>query len=220
MMGRFSLNDLSGRNFGRLKVLGFGCKLSGRKTGWSCLCDCGNKVTVESSKLNSGHTKSCGCLQRERTSTANFRHGHGKLNGRPTVEYSTWLGMKKRCYDKNDQAYKNYGGRGITICDRWIHSFQNFFEDMGPKPIGLTIERKNNALGYCKENCVWDTPVVQANNKRNNIRITCFGKTMNLGQWSAEVGIHRETLVGRIKHGWPAELMLTQPPRAMTYNRP
>lgn len=152
--------EMIGREFGRLKVLEE--DKSKRKKSWICECSCGEVTTVSSSNLLSEGTRSCGCLAIELNTT----HGMSR-----TPTYRTWLGMIHRCNNPKHTFFKNYGARGITVCDKWL-KFEGFFEDMGLRPRGLTLERKNNELGYFKGNCCFADRTTQARNRRlqkNNI---------------------------------------------------
>ena len=145
-----------GDKFGRLEVIeNLGIIKS--KTHFKCKCECGNTKRVDGSNLRRGYTKSCGCLQKEKVTI------HGMAT---TIEYRIWNGMVQRCTNPNNPAYKDYGGRGIEICHEWLNSFGVFLKDMGERPIGLTIERMNNNLGYFKDNCTWATPTKQVRNRR------------------------------------------------------
>ena len=140
--------DLTGQNFGRLIVIK---RVENDKSGnhrWLCRCDCGKEKVIRGSDLKNGHTKSCGCLK--------IKHGHTK-NGKPDGIYKSWHDIIQRCTNPNCSNYKDYGGRGIMVCEEWL-DFLNFEKDMikGWKP-GLTLERENNELGYDKENCEWIT---------------------------------------------------------------
>lgn len=117
-----------------------------------------------------------------------------------SVEYSIWQNMKNRCKDLND---KRYGGRGIKVCDRWLNSFNNFFEDMGERPNKqLSLERRDNDGEYSKQNCVWATKKEQASNRRSNIKIEYNGQSMILSEWAKLLNIRYGTLLGRINNNW------------------
>ena len=156
--------------------------------------------------LRNGTTRSCGCLSREETSTRFTTHG---MHGTPT--YKIWRGILTRCHNPKATDYAYYGGRGIFVCDRWRTSFENFFEDMGPRPDGLTIERGNNSLGYFPANCTWATREEQSNNQRSNRRYTYAGKTLTAVEWSVRVGVDLKMLRQRLWRGWPIEKALTEP---------
>lgn len=153
-----------GNKYNRLTVIGEVEKQS-RKRYLKCVCDCGQQTVVRSDKLKSGHTKSCGCLQRERVRDALSKtKTHGMTN---SGEYYIWCGMKSRCFNENNKSYKYYGGRGITVCDRWRDSFENFYEDMGPRPSSIhQIDRINNDGNYEPGNCKWRTPSENCLNRR------------------------------------------------------
>ena len=200
-----------GDKFGRLTVIGY-CgvqMISGNPNRvWKCKCDCGNVVDVRTSKLKSGSKRSCGCLMIEHQKEAPIKHG--KSHSR---EFNTWQRMKQRCYTKGCDSYKNYGARGIKVCDRWLHSFENFYADMGEAPKGYSIDRIDSNGDYCPENCRWASMREQQNNKRNTFLITFNGITKPLSYWSETLGIKSNTIHARIRYlKWSVEKALTTPP--------
>lgn len=190
--------DRTGIKYGRLTVISFS-KIENASTMWNCKCDCGNIVTVAGLSLSSGNGKSCGCLQKELVSKRCKTHGESKTS----KEYRTWGGIKTRCYNKKRNKYKNYGGRGIRVCDRWLESFENFLSDMGraPSPIH-SIERKNNDWDYHPDNCIWAVPKIQGNNTTRNVFINIDGITKTASQWSVEMGFPSGSIItNRINSG-------------------
>lgn len=129
---------------------------------------------------------------------------HGRTR---TSEYGTWAQMRRRCLDISNQRYKDYGGRGITICERW-QSFENFFEDMGVRPEGMTLERIDNDGPYSPDNCRWATPSEQAKNRRSNISLTVHGETLTVEEWSKRANVTARNIYQRLRRGWPAERVI------------
>lgn len=155
--------DLIGQKYGRLTVVEN--KTIGYKYKWKCICDCGNETIVYHGHLRSGHTNSCGCLNREAVINRQYKHGQSGYN--TSKEYMTWLAMKSRCYNSNNISYKYYGERGIKICERWLNNFENFLTDMGKAPTkDHSIDRINNDGNYEPSNVRWTLPIEQANNRR------------------------------------------------------
>lgn len=198
--------DLAGQKFGRLLVIENVGKNKWKNRQWLCQCDCGKKSVVTTSNLNSGTTISCGCFNREKSTI----HGHYK-NNKESPTYTSWNHMMDRCKNPKHLHYHRYGGRGITVCKRWI-KFKNFLEDMGERPEGLTLDRRNNDRGYYPKNCRWATNIQQNRNRRNNVLITFNNRTKCLPDWAEEFGIDCERLRQRISVlNWSIEKALTTP---------
>lgn len=158
---------MEGKKFNRLTVIRKTDIRQNRKIMWECVCDCGTVLLVQSSNLRNGNTKSCGCLQREKV--LNMKMKHGKSG---TRLHRIWKAMKTRCSNPNFHQYRDYGGRGITVCEEWEQSFESFHEWAIAHGYTdeLTIDRINNDLGYCPQNCRWATRKEQNLNKRNNVK--------------------------------------------------
>lgn len=197
--------DLTGQRFGRLTVIEYVGTVN-QKAKWLCKCDCGNEKIVSTKCLRNGETKSCGCYHKDRASVANLTHG--KTNSRL---YITWNNIKNRCYRTSRKDYKNYGGRGITVCEEWRNSFQAFYEWAMANGYreDLTIDRINVNGNYEPSNCRWVDLKTQANNTRRNHYITYKGETHTIAEWSDITGISIAALVHRIERGWSVEEMLT-----------
>jgi hypothetical protein len=194
------INDLRGRVFNRLTVIDLSHTKNG-KVFWNVKCDCGNFKTVVSSSLLGNNAQSCGCLQKENMTT------HGKSK---THTYKVWVNMLDRINNKNNEFYYCYGGRGIKVCDKRL-SFEGFYEDMGDRPKGLTLDRINNNGNYCKENCRWATDVEQNNNTSKNINILYNDKTQTLAQWSEELKMDYNKLYARLfTYKWSIERAFTE----------
>lgn len=190
------IQDINGRTFGKLTVLSMVRSPLWKRPKWKCECACGRIRLVIASHLIEGHTRSCGCSRRESIQ----RHGHSCV-GKVTREFHTWMDAKARTTSPTCRAYKDYGGRGITMCDRWLNSFEAFLFDMGPKPVGMTLERKDNDGPYSPDNCIWADLRTQANNKRTNRHICIDGVTKTASQWARSVGLKPSTLHNRYWRG-------------------
>lgn len=180
--------DLKGMKFNRLYTLEFS-HMNGRRTIWTCKCDCGNIVKVESSHLQSGHTKSCGCLLRENAHHINFKTGLST-----TKLYYAYRNMRNRCYYKKGNMFHCYGERGITVCEEWLNkdngfeifskwAFENGYNE------NLTLDRKDNDKAYSPDNCRWVDMFVQANNKRNNRYVKINGEIGTVGNMARKYDV-------------------------------
>lgn len=190
--------------FGNWKLIGL---VKNTKSKFICECQCDNKTIKEIPKyqLLSNHTRSCGCITQQLIVDKITKHGYAKKKNVKS-EYSIYYSMKNRCYSKNNKQYKNYGGRGIKVCDRWLESFENFIKDMGDRPSNKhSIDRIDNNGNYCKENCRWTTKKEQANNNRRNLIITINGKTQNISQWCEELNLSRDSIYARLKRKTPLQ---------------
>jgi hypothetical protein len=202
--------DLTGQQFGRLRVVEFLRINQHRKAVWRCLCSCGNTTEVTRGCLRDGYTKSCGCVQQELLLQRNTKHGFGKRGGRHPL-YPLWLDMRNRCNNPKDRCYKNYGGRGIKVCERW-DKFENFLADMGDRPPGMKLERINNNGNYEPTNCKWATQKVQMNNTRRNVWIYHEGETKTLSQWAQILSINYGTIWSRLyQYDWSIERAFNTP---------
>lgn len=193
-----SFLDISGHKYGRLTVIKF-AGVKDTRTMWLCSCECGNECTTSSNALRRGNTKSCGCLAQDN------RTKHG-LSYDPL--YPIWRGMMDRCYDPRHKSFPDYGGRGVTVCERW-KTLSHFVTDMSPKPKGGTLGRIDNNGHYEPDNCRWETVSEQGKNKRNNRLLTFNGKTQCLSKWCEELNIPRSRLARRLDYGWSHEKALT-----------
>lgn len=195
--------DLSGKRFGKLTVVELSHRSSG-KAIWKCLCDCGSTSLAQGYNLTIGHTSSCGC-QKFESNKAIVTHGKSS-----TKSHAVWRRMRQRCTNPRDVGYKDYGGRGIVICDRW-DSFESFYLDMGDPPEGMTIDRIDVNGNYEPGNCRWADDAEQSNNRRCVTKIEKFGRKQTISEWSKELGLSRSTIVRRMEHGWPMDRVLDPP---------
>lgn len=186
--------DLSGKRFGRLVVVSFNESVNGNPK-WNCVCDCGNEVVCYSSNLKKkGHTTSCGCYRADKTTE--MRTTKGGASKHPL--WGVYKQMVERCHKEDSASYYNYGARGIAVCERWLISAVNFYEDLGPCPEGMSLERVDNNLGYSPENCKWETKSRQQFNQRmaptNTSGRTGVYWRKDRETWSVQIDYQNETI--------------------------
>lgn len=195
-----------GQGYGDLEIKSYAGKNKRGQALWNCECKCGQMTVARGDHLLSGNTSSCGCaLKRGRTT-------HGGTGSRL---YRIWSAMKQRCYNKKVKEYKNYGARGIGICDEWVDDF-GAFRDWSLRngySDDLSIDRKENDFGYCPQNCRWVTRLTQASNTRRTIPCTAFGETKTVADWlrDSRCKVSRNVLVKRLADDWCAEDAITTP---------
>jgi len=196
----------AGTVFGLLMVTGATTRDARRRLLWVCRCECGSHTAASSSDLRSGRVVSCGCKRLSMLRTSNLRHG-----GTHTRTFSIWKDMHRRCFNRNCAAFPNYGGRGITICDRW-REFPAFLADMGPCPSGLSIERIDVNGNYEPQNCRWASRHTQARNTRRTVLVEYRGERMALIDACSLAGLPYATVRDRIRLlKWPVEQALSVP---------
>lgn len=197
--------DLTGKTFGLWTVIKRGSNL-GNRVRFLCRCKCGTERLVKPNSLVRNLSKSCGCIRIEKITTHGF-----SIRVRSTklvhTEYQIWQGMIARCTNYNNTSYKNYGGRGITVCKRWL-KFENFLKDMGLRPEKTSLDRINNNKGYCKSNCRWATKEQQSNNRKDNIILKYKGKSLSLSQWARYLKIPISTVQNRYRRGFSLKEIL------------
>lgn len=193
-MGKFI--DISGQRFGRLTVIKR-AKNRGEATAWLCRCDCGNEKVIRTTSIKEGRTKSCGCFNHEVRVNQKIFLVHGMSHDK---QFTIWTNMKRRCSDRESKDYKNYGGRGITVCNEWM-TLEGFWRDMKDGyEEGLTLDRIDVNGNYCKENCKWSTPIEQSNNRRSNVYFTAFGVTDTLANLCRIYHVKYKSIFARIRY--------------------
>jgi hypothetical protein len=200
-------NDLTGQQFGRLTaIVRRGSDLHGNAM-WLCKCRCGGSTTVRGYLLVAGKPRGCQACSR------------GRKGGRKNLLedwqreiYPVWKAMVARCGNTKSKDWPGYGGRGITVCERW-QDFFKFAEDMGKRQPGLTLERLDNDGGYEPSNCKWATPLEQGRNRRNNVFIEFNGNRLTVAEWARRTGLPATTIDQRVRRGWTSERTLLTPRR-------
>lgn len=202
------VEDISGKRFGRLTAIKYIGKSKGKQTLWECKCDCGNIAIVHHQNLKSGHTSSCGCYNSEVASEREKEHGQSG-----TRLYNIWHDMIYRCYNGNHRSYKDYGGKGIIVCNEWkddFEAFRNWAIENGYKE-NLSIDRIDSDKNYCPENCRWATDIQQANNTSRNLIFTVDGYTDTLANLCRKYNIPYTLAHSRIYRNWDIKKALTEP---------
>ncbi len=198
-----------GDQFERLTVIAGPIRIGKtNQRAYTCRCSCGSEKVFQAQKLYSGHTRSCGCLRIDEQRERSITHGKSKC-----PEYPSWAAMKARCLNPDNWKYCDYGGRGITICERWLgkDGLVNFRSDMGDRPSrNHSIDRIDPNGNYEPSNCRWATHKQQMNNRRNTVLITHLGKTQSAMEWHRETGIPYTTLLTRLKSGLPVSEILAR----------
>ena len=211
----------AGTKYGRLTLVCPMREVPTKNIYWLCRCDCGNTTHVTPGKLRTGTTSSCGCYFSEvmRTSHPQLKHGHA-AGGKLSPEYRIWSAMLERCSNPNSTSYSLYGGRGITVCNRWRGAFADFYSDMGPRPSpNHSIDRIDNNKGYSPDNCRWATSIEQMRNRRNVRWLDFRGERRPIPEWSEITGIKSATIHARIdRHNWTVEKALTTPTKTWNKN--
>lgn len=200
--------DFTGVRFGQLSVLGDDEAASSSRNRFVFVrCTCGVEKSVRLASLVNMTTVSCGCGKKYHS----LKHGHNKI-GRRSSEYCSWDMMIARCTNPKATAYEHYGGRGISVCERWMDSFENFLSDMGLKPSSKhSLERLDNSKGYEPGNCIWATPKEQSRNTRRNIFITIDGDRRCVQDWDGVFGVGSGTIRSRLRLGWDPVKAVTTP---------
>lgn len=209
---KFKGIDLAGKRFGKLLAVRVSGRIYAGQWAWECKCDCGQTTRVCGASLRNGDTTSCGCVARMNSRKRLVTHGLSRLHKKA---YDVWFQMHRRCNDPKNPSYCNYGGRGIAVCPEWI-TFEKFHEDMGDPPSKMSLERRDNHAGYCKENCYWTTRHIQNRNQRSNVWLEFKGERKIVTDWAKETGISKGQIQVRInKYGWSVAKALTTPVRPM-----
>lgn len=212
---KYDLKDYIGKEVWYLKVIGLDPNNSGKEQKWLFLCKCGNYISECPSRVIQGCIRSCGCMRYNRSPRKRKTASCEKPTVWHSPYYNTWRAMMKRCYCKRHESYKNYGAKGITVCDEWRdpHAFMKWAEDTKPDSNEqLTLERIDNEKAYSPENCTWATRLQQTRNRRNTVYWTIDGETKTLGEWCEQYGIKYQVVRARYYQcGWDMKRSLETP---------
>lgn len=200
-MPRIHRLELSGQTFGQWSVIEISHRNKTGEVFWRCICSCGTERAVVARSLRMGTSISCGCTAK------NWCTKHGKEG---SSIYNIWAGMVQRCHNPKSGHYHRYGARGISVCQEWRDSFENFYRDMGDRPDGLTLDRINNDGNYEPGNCRWATIIEQINNRRVTRFLTLGEDRRPLMEWARFFGVTQKYLACRLDRGWSDERILTE----------
>ena len=197
------IKDITNQRFGKFIALKYKYCKKGEGAMWECICDCGKTAIVSGHNLRLGRIKSCGCLKHETAP-------HTIHNLSNTKIYNAYCAMIQRCYNENNKNYKDYGGRGIKICDEWLQDFMNFY-NWAINNGKLTIDRVDNNRGYEPNNCRWVTMKVQSMNRRNNLKFKYKGKERTVKELANIAGITEKQFRHRLERGWSIFRIINTP---------
>lgn len=208
---KLHIEDISGQKFGRLTAIRYVGQSKGKQTMWECKCDCGKTIIAQHQNIKNGHTSSCGCYNSEVTAKRNYTHGGGG-----TRLYRIWKDMLARCYKESHHGYKDYGGKGVYVCDEWKNDFVSFRDWSLNNGYSdeLSIDRINSDKEYSPTNCRWATLIEQANNTSRNLRFTINGRTETLANWCRIYNVPYARVHSRVyAQKWDIVKALTHPPQ-------
>jgi hypothetical protein len=202
--------DMTGKTFNRWTVLSFHSLYKNGSAVWLCECECGTKRTVNGARLRRGASRSCGCLRNEEFGIRSYKTGSIS-----NAAYKSWQSMINRCTNINFENFNIYGGRGISICERWIgeNGFANFLQDMGERPKGMTLDRIDVNGNYEPSNCRWLSNKLQQRNKRNNVVVEVNGFKGCLSAACEHFNLNIQSVYSRLRKGWPIKKAFTTPIR-------
>lgn len=208
---KLHIEDISGQKFGRLTAIRYVGQSKGKQTMWECKCDCGKTIIAQHQNIKNGHTSSCGCYNLECITKRNYTHGGGG-----TRLYRIWKDMLARCYKESHRGYKDYGGKGVYVCEEWKDNFVNFRDWSLNNGYSdeLSIDRIDSNKEYSPSNCRWATLIEQANNTSRNLRFTIDGRTETLANWCRIYNVPYARVHSRVyARKWDIVKALTHPPQ-------